>query len=435
MGGRPALREERGPRALSRRARSADRRRDDRRARSTRGSTALEALGVPCGPINRLDQVFADPQLAARGIAAWTFRIRSRATCRRSARRSGSRRRQPEYERAPPLLGEHTAAVLRERLALTDDAHRRTRRARRDRRARLTPARLPKSRRHVDAQARRSGSRTPSLAVIALAVAWRIFPLAIPLVNLDITLSRAEAREEGRAEAARLAHSRRTTRKRRPLQPRQRDAELRRARRRRQDRVRRAGHGRSLRAVLVGRADLQAGRGERSRRSASGPTARRTASAAAFRRAMCATPATKALIPLAARALGEERRDGRLEDRSRAVHAARAVAADASQRARRSRVRLSARRDAGRGAHPAAPHGRRRRARRRSRPTCTFPNRSSGGSASCAARTTRSPVSPALAAGLPVRPRRLHSRRAVARAHALARRASRARRRASSWAD
>ncbi len=29
---------------------------------------ALEPLGVPCGPINRLDQVFADPQLAARGL-------------------------------------------------------------------------------------------------------------------------------------------------------------------------------------------------------------------------------------------------------------------------------------------------------------------------------------------------------------------------------
>ena len=29
---------------------------------------ALEAVGVPCGPINKLDQVFADPQLLARGM-------------------------------------------------------------------------------------------------------------------------------------------------------------------------------------------------------------------------------------------------------------------------------------------------------------------------------------------------------------------------------
>ena len=82
---------------------------------------ALEALGVPCGPINRIDQVFADPQLVARGLRmdlphplAGTVPqvgtpIRFSAT-------------PPEYERAPPLLGEHTAAVLRERLALTDDA-------------------------------------------------------------------------------------------------------------------------------------------------------------------------------------------------------------------------------------------------------------------------------------------------------------------------
>src|SRR4030095_1041354 len=42
-----------------------------------------------------------------------------------------------------------------------------------------------------------------ALAAIALAIAWKIFPLAIPLVNLDITLSRAEARTRAHAEAAR----------------------------------------------------------------------------------------------------------------------------------------------------------------------------------------------------------------------------------------
>ncbi len=29
---------------------------------------ALEAVGVPCGPINKFDQVFADPQLRSRGM-------------------------------------------------------------------------------------------------------------------------------------------------------------------------------------------------------------------------------------------------------------------------------------------------------------------------------------------------------------------------------
>jgi len=82
---------------------------------------ALEPLGVPCGPINRLDQVFADPQLAARGLRmdlphplAGTLPqvgtpIKFSAT-------------PPEYGRPPPLLGEHTAVVLREWLALDDDA-------------------------------------------------------------------------------------------------------------------------------------------------------------------------------------------------------------------------------------------------------------------------------------------------------------------------
>ena len=42
------------------------------------------------------------------------------------------------------------------------------------------------------------------LSAIALAVAWRLFPLAIPLVNLDITLSRSEALTRAEALAARL---------------------------------------------------------------------------------------------------------------------------------------------------------------------------------------------------------------------------------------
>ena len=79
----------------------------------------LEPLGVPCGPINRLDQVFAEPQLAARGLRmdlphplAGTVPqvgtpIRFSATA-------------PDYERAPPLLGEHTAEVLRRWLELSD---------------------------------------------------------------------------------------------------------------------------------------------------------------------------------------------------------------------------------------------------------------------------------------------------------------------------
>ncbi len=42
------------------------------------------------------------------------------------------------------------------------------------------------------------------LAAVALGVAWRLFPLAIPLVNLDITLSRTEAIAKAEASATRL---------------------------------------------------------------------------------------------------------------------------------------------------------------------------------------------------------------------------------------
>jgi len=78
---------------------------------------ALEALGVPCGPINRLDQVFADPQLAARGL-----RMDLPHPLAGSVPQVGTPIRfsatPAAYGRPPPLLGEHTAEVLRERLAL-----------------------------------------------------------------------------------------------------------------------------------------------------------------------------------------------------------------------------------------------------------------------------------------------------------------------------
>jgi len=82
---------------------------------------ALEAVGVPCGPINRLDQVFADPQVLARQMKLDLPHPLARtapqvATPIRYSRSSIS------YRDAPPLLGQHTAVVLRERLGYDDAA-------------------------------------------------------------------------------------------------------------------------------------------------------------------------------------------------------------------------------------------------------------------------------------------------------------------------
>ena len=78
---------------------------------------ALEPQSVPCGPINRLDQVFADPQLAARAM-----RIDLPHALAGTVPQVGSPlklgRTPLAYDRPPPLLGEHTTRVLEERLGL-----------------------------------------------------------------------------------------------------------------------------------------------------------------------------------------------------------------------------------------------------------------------------------------------------------------------------
>ena len=80
----------------------------------------LEKVSIPCGPVNTIDQVAADPQIAARDMiidvnhpVAGTFRVVntpfkfSRTPCR--------------PERASPELGEHTQDVLSQLLGMTRD--------------------------------------------------------------------------------------------------------------------------------------------------------------------------------------------------------------------------------------------------------------------------------------------------------------------------
>ncbi|MCD5983111.1 MULTISPECIES: CaiB/BaiF CoA transferase family protein [Pseudomonas] len=79
----------------------------------------LEAAGVPCGPVNDLAQVFADPQVLARGLAielphALGGRVAQVASPIRLSETP------VEYRRAPPLLGEHTSEVLQALLGMSE---------------------------------------------------------------------------------------------------------------------------------------------------------------------------------------------------------------------------------------------------------------------------------------------------------------------------
>lgn len=78
----------------------------------------LESANVPCGPINRVDEVFADPQAIARGltIAMNHSAVGALDLVASPLRLSAT---PPEYVSAPPLLSEHTDAVLGEVLGLT----------------------------------------------------------------------------------------------------------------------------------------------------------------------------------------------------------------------------------------------------------------------------------------------------------------------------
>ena len=67
---------------------------------------ALEAVGVPCGPINTLDRVFADPQVNARGMVQQLRR--ADGVCVPSVRNPIVFSRTPlATPEAPPRLGEH----------------------------------------------------------------------------------------------------------------------------------------------------------------------------------------------------------------------------------------------------------------------------------------------------------------------------------------
>ena len=79
----------------------------------------LATLGVPCGPVNTLDQVFADPQVQARGMRIDVPHATAAAgTVPLVANPIKMSRTPPGYRHSPPTLGQHTDEVLGELLGM-----------------------------------------------------------------------------------------------------------------------------------------------------------------------------------------------------------------------------------------------------------------------------------------------------------------------------
>jgi crotonobetainyl-CoA:carnitine CoA-transferase CaiB-like acyl-CoA transferase len=89
-------------------------------ARSTAEWIArLETLKIGCGPINRLSQVFADPQVVARN-AVVEMPHPTAGTVKVIANPVRLSETPAEYRHAPPALGADTDAVLRDLAGMTD---------------------------------------------------------------------------------------------------------------------------------------------------------------------------------------------------------------------------------------------------------------------------------------------------------------------------
>jgi crotonobetainyl-CoA:carnitine CoA-transferase CaiB-like acyl-CoA transferase len=79
----------------------------------------LETVGVPCGPINNLEQVFADPHVKARQIHQ-KLEHPSMGTVSSVASPIRLSETPVQYRMAPPLLGEHTHEVLCDLLGMSE---------------------------------------------------------------------------------------------------------------------------------------------------------------------------------------------------------------------------------------------------------------------------------------------------------------------------
>jgi formyl-CoA transferase len=80
--------------------------------------TLLEAAGVPCGPINNLQEVFANEQVIARGIEMHVPHPTA-GTMKLVASPMRLSKTPVEVRMPPPLLGQHTDEVLRDELGMS----------------------------------------------------------------------------------------------------------------------------------------------------------------------------------------------------------------------------------------------------------------------------------------------------------------------------
>jgi formyl-CoA transferase len=79
----------------------------------------LLQVGIPCAPINAIDQVFADPQVLARGMSV-ELPHPTAGTVKMAGSPFKLSRTPTRLDRAPPLLGQHTDEILRTHLGYSD---------------------------------------------------------------------------------------------------------------------------------------------------------------------------------------------------------------------------------------------------------------------------------------------------------------------------
>src|ERR1700690_1485730 len=80
----------------------------------------LARLGVPCSPVNTIDQVFADPQVRSRDMQiAMPHPLAAKGEVDLIGNPIKYTATPVAYRRAPPYLGQHTDEVLGEVLKLS----------------------------------------------------------------------------------------------------------------------------------------------------------------------------------------------------------------------------------------------------------------------------------------------------------------------------